>query len=119
MVGSPLNKLEAVTKGFQADAYLMGHTHKVAHAKMQQVIPVWGTKRGFLRHKDMHLVSTGSFLKGYVPQARREGRAGGLYPERNMLNPLALGAARIWFRPTWKKDLSKSGYPAVDITVES
>ena len=36
-----------------------------------------------------------------------------------MLNPLALGAARIWFRPMWKTDLSKSGYPAVEITVES
>ena len=36
-----------------------------------------------------------------------------------MLNPLALGAARIWFRPMWKTDLSKSGYPAVEVTVES
>lgn len=118
LVGSPLNKLETVTKGFSADLFLMGHTHKVAHARMQQVIPVWGSKRGFLRHRDIHLVSTGAFLKGYVPQAKREGRAGGLYPERNMLNPLALGAARIWFRPHWAADMSHSGYPAVDVSVE-
>lgn len=118
LVASPLNKLEHVTKGFSADLYLMGHTHKVATAKMQQVMPVWGSKRGYLRHKDIHLVSCGSFLKGYVPQAQRGGRAGGLYPERGMLNPLALGAARIWFRPVWKTDMSKSGYPAVDVSVE-
>lgn len=115
-----LTKLERLTRGFEADIFLMGHTHKIAHTIVQTVRPVWGTQKGSLHHKYIHLVSTGSYLKGYVAQSKRDGRAGGLYPEKKMLNPLTLGSARIWFRPTWRTDgFTRSGYPVVDVTVEA
>lgn len=117
LIGSPLNKLEQIVKGFDADVYLMGHTHKVGAAPINRVYPYFYSGKGTLHHKKLYLVSTGSFLKGYVENHQKNGRAGGLYPENAMMNPLALGSARIWLRPTWKS-LDKHGFPTVDISVE-
>lgn len=120
LAGSPLNKIEQVIKGFDADVYLMGHTHKSPAAPIDRVYPYFFGGRGTLHHKRMYLVSTGSYLKGYVAGHKRGGRAGGLYPEDKMMNPLPLGSPRIWLRPGWETMVpgAKSTIPKVDISVE-
>lgn len=117
LIGSPLNKLEQVVKGFDAHVYLMGHTHKVGAAPVHRVYPYFYGGKGTLHHKKLYLVSTGSFLKGYVEGHRKNGRAGGLYPEDAMMNPLALGSARIWLRPEYVT-IDNRGIPRIDVSVE-
>lgn len=117
LIGAPLSKLEHVIKGFDADVYLMGHTHKVGAAPVHRVYPYFYGGKGTLHHKKMYLVSTGSFLKGYVEGHKKNGRAGGLYPEDSMMNPLALGSARIWIRPTYKT-IDGHGRPDMTVSVE-
>lgn len=118
LAGSPTNALEKKILGFDADIYCMFHTHTLGAVPRDRVYPVWGRTQGSLHHKRLYLVTCGAFLKGYEERSRRNGRAGGGYAEKAMMNPLALGSARIWFRPTWKTDLSRSGYPALETTVE-
>ena len=119
LIGSPLNKLEHVVKGFDADIYLMGHTHKVGAAPVNRVYPYFYAGKGTLHHKKLYLVSTGSFLKGYVEGHKKNGRAGGLYPEDSMMNPLALGSARIYLRPEYKNNkFTNGGAPRIDVSVE-
>lgn len=118
LASGPYNKMEHVVKAFDADAYLMGHTHRVGHVTIPRVYPVFGKRYGTLEHKTLHLVSTGSFLKGWLEDHKANGRAAGLYPEAAMMNPTALGAAKIWFRPSWKQE-NGSGRPKLDVTVEA
>jgi len=117
LASGPYNKLEHVVKAFDADVYLMGHTHRVGHVTIPRVYAKFGKRYGTLDHKTLHLVSTGSFLKGWLEGHKANGRASGMYPEAAMMNPTALGAAKIWFRPSWKKEFS-GGRPKVDISVE-
>lgn len=119
LLSTPLNQLEHITKGFDADIYLVGHHHKAVHGVTSRVYPLFsGRTEGTLHHKDIHLACTGSFLKGYVERHKVNGRASGLYAERGMLNPLALRSLRIWFRPRWQS-ISGHGSPTIDITIES
>lgn len=118
LAGSPSNTLEKKILGFDADLYLMGHTHTTGAIPRDRIYPVFGNKRGTLQHKRLYLVNCGAYLKGYEEGAKRNGRANGGYAEKGMMNPLTLGSPRIWFRPTWRTDLSKSGYPVVDVSVE-
>lgn len=114
LAGSATNRLEKVITGFDADLYLMGHTHTTGAVPRDRVYPQWGPNRGLLRHKRMYIVNCGSYLRAYQEDSKRNGRANGSYPERAMMNPLALGSARIWFRPA--KD--SEGQPKIETTVE-
>ena len=118
LLSTPLNQLEQLTKGFDADTYLVGHHHKAVHGVSSRVYPLFvGRTEPTLHHKDIHLACTGSFLKGYVERHKVDGRSSGLYAERGMMNPLALRSLRIWFRPRWEG--SKSGNPRLDVTIEA
>lgn len=117
LIGAPLSKLESMVLGFDADVYVMGHTHKAGAAPINRIYPYFFGGKGTLHHKKMHVVSAGSYLKGYVEGHRKNGRAGGLYPEDAMMRPLSLGGARIWLRPKYKT-VDGRGVPDIDISVE-
>lgn len=120
LAGSPSNTLEKKILGFDADLYLMGHTHTAGAIPRDRVYPAWGKTQGTLHHKKLYLVNCGAYLKGYEERSRRNGRAGGSYAERGMMNPLSLGSARIHFRPHWRSSGMRgtSGDPVVDVSVE-
>lgn len=121
LLSTPLNQLEHVIKGFDADLYLVGHHHKSAVARHSRIYPVFGPKVGTLHHKDSYLVACGSYLKGYLDGHKRNGRASSLYAEAGMMNPLSLGGVKIWLRPKYESAAhfgGTSGHAAVDISVE-
>ncbi|MEK9736185.1 MAG: hypothetical protein VW239_02550 [Candidatus Nanopelagicales bacterium] len=122
LLSGPINQLEHVIKGFDADIYLVGHHHKSGAMRHSRVYPVFGPKVGVLDHRDSFLVACGSYLKGFVEGNKREGRANGLYAERGMMNPLSLGGVKIWLRPKLKRRPGQTkaagGQPYIDISVE-
>ena len=97
----------------------MGHTHTAAAVPRDRVYPIWGRAQGSLHHKRLYLVNCGAYLKGYEERRARSGRAGGGYAERAMMNPLALGSPRIYFRPSWGgRKSGGGGDPIVNVSVE-
>lgn len=117
LLSTPINQLEHVIKGFDADIYLLGHHHKSAVARHSRIYPVFGPKVGTLDHRDSYLVACGAFLKGYLEGHKKNGRASGAYAEAGMMNPLSLGGVKIWLRPHYE-NVRGSGAPRVDISVE-
>lgn len=97
----------------QADAYVMGHQHKVEAGKVQRIGTIGGDRGGQPRmtSRDIVLACTGSFLRGYTEGSRRGNVAAGSYVEKAMLSPSALGAAVISFKPV----VSRHGYVRLDI----
>ena len=121
LAGAPTNALEKKILGFDADIYLMGHTHTAGVIPRDRVYPSWGHKMGSLQHRKLFLVNTGAYLKGYEERSQRDGRAGGGYAEKGMMNPLALGGVRIHFRPHYRHNplySGRSGDPVVGVSVE-
>lgn len=119
LAGSPANVLEKKILGFDADAYLIGHTHTMSAVPRERVYPVWGTTKGTLHHKRVYLVNCGAYLKGFEENSKRNGRAGGSYAEKGFMNPLALGSPRIWMRPEWKtRSMGVGSDPKMVMSVE-
>ena len=120
LISSPLNQLEHVVRGFDADIYLLGHHHKAVAGKLARMYAQFNTTVGYLKNKEMIIACTGSFLKGFVEGVKRDGRPGGLYPEAAMMNPLALGVIKLWIRPTYRKLLGqeRGGVPTIEMNVE-
>jgi len=112
-----LNKLETVMKWFDADIYLMGHTHQAGAIRKQRIVPKFGLKKGRLEHRDLFLANTGSFLKGYLEGHQRGGRAQGLYVEQAMMAPVSLGVVKIHILPHWRK-VQGGGMAVLDVSVE-
>jgi len=125
LLSVPINQLEHVLKWFEADVYLLGHHHKVSAASTSRIYPKFSSRgaANWLEHKDQKLIATGSFLRGYMEgrgtvigrdkKGQEVRRAQGSYVERGMMNPVALGVAKIWLRPR-----ILHGYPKLDISVE-
>ncbi len=102
--GAPLNKIESVAKGWQADAFLMAHQHKAVTTK----VPMLYLTRELgdslqmeplLTHYDSSYTCTGGWLQGYEQGSMNGGRAGGHYPEQKMLRPISIGATRLELEP--------------------
>lgn len=118
LAGSPANTIEKKILGYDADLYLMGHTHQASAVPRDRVYPVFGPKQGHLSHRTLYLVNTGAFLKSVLEGHQRDGRAGGMYPESAMMNPAHLGVAKVWFRPRYESGPWGSGEPVMDMSVE-
>ena len=120
LLSSPLNQLEHVVRGFDGDIYLIGHHHKSVAGKLARMYAQFNTTVGYLKNKEMIIACTGSFLKGFMEGAKRDGRPGGLYPEAAMMNPLALGVIKLGIRPTYRKLLGqeRGGVPTIEMNVE-
>jgi len=87
--GAKLNRLEDMCANFQADIYLMAHSHiKLTSSKSQLYVD---SKLNLRRSKKV-LAVTGCFLNGYT-----EGAGG--YCEQWMLSPTMTGVVKISLRP--------------------
>lgn len=101
LLSGPLNQLEHVVKGFDADVYLIGHHHRALAGKMDRLYAEFGPKGmvSRLRNRTLVLAATGSFMKGYVEGGIKNNRPGGTYVEQAYMNPTALGAVRLICTP--------------------
>jgi hypothetical protein len=101
--GAPLNKLQNVALGFDADIYIMGHTTKSPAAPIERIRPRWyGRGAPDLVHKRVLLVNSGGFAKGHA-RGSMQGRVPmGSYAEIGMMPPSALGAPIIRIEPRIK-----------------
>ncbi len=108
--GAALNKLEVLSANWEADAFIMGHTTKLATAPISRIYPEFKSGVGKLRHKNIYLVNAGGWSKAYSAGSTREGRASGDYAEVAMMAPAALGGSLLkitahWSGRTWKPQL--------------
>jgi hypothetical protein len=92
-------KLENMAASFDADLMLVGHMTKRATGVIQRCYPVWASREPVIRHKEIHLVGCGGWLKGYAERAHQGGTPRGGYVEQKMLTPVALGAPFVRIRP--------------------
>jgi hypothetical protein len=100
--GGAINRVERVMRSWDADIYLMGHHHKVGAQPMDYIRPVFPPHGApHLMHATKMLVTTGSFLKGYIVGRTDGGIPRGGYVETAMMNPVQLGAPLIRIRPRW------------------
>jgi hypothetical protein len=109
----PIRKLINLSPSFNADLMLMAHTHTLASKKLNRVEAVFGEhgKEPFLRDREITLVSTGSYLKGYMQNSKRDGRFQGGYVEKGAMVPVALGSPTINAKP----NINWHGYASVKI----
>ncbi len=92
-VAAPINKLEGLISGFEADVYMIGHMSKKVAAPIDQL---YATRTGKISHKTKLLVGCGGFSQGYQQDSRSlAGNARGSYVEKGMMKPVALGAPVI------------------------
>lgn len=64
--GATLNRTYHIAAGLQgADVYILGHDTKLGVARLSRPYPVWGKKKAEhrLEHRDIFLLSSGSFCK--------------------------------------------------------
>lgn len=113
--GAALSKVENTGMRItdQADAYVMGHMHKVEATKVQRIGTMGGERGGQPRmtSRDIALACTGSMLRGYTEGSKVGNIAQGSYVERAMMSPSALGAAVLSFKPV----ITRHGYTRLDI----
>jgi len=86
MLAYGLNKLDKIAGGWEGvDAHVMGHVHKIGISKKARLML---DERGELCHRDIMLLTSGTFLRGYVAESV-------LYPEMKQLPPLPLGSSAV------------------------
>lgn len=88
-MGSKALRLEDLYAAYDADIYIVGHTHAKIVFPMQRV---YVNSAGRMHTKDIYLCNTGGFMKNTVDSTA-------IYPERKMLKPQALGSIEIQIKP--------------------
>ena len=109
---SVLSALERKVIGFEADVYLMGHRHERLSRRLPRLYPIWHKGRARLIQRIRILACTGGWMEGYMLGHEFESRAQGIYVEKRMLNPVALGGPCLYIRPR-----IKSGYVNLDLDI--
>lgn len=104
-LSSPLNKLEKLAAAWEdIDIFLMAHHHKTVTGKMIKLRPLFPSRQSAvgarLKEREVHIVGTGGFMRGYVENYKKDNRAAGTYVEDGMMGPLPLGAPIIQVRVT-------------------
>lgn len=103
-VHAPVLKLENLSTNWDADILLVGHMTKRALGVIQRCHPVWAGSAPSLRHREIHLVGVGGWMKGYQEFSRQGGVPRGSYVEQKMLAPVALGAPLITITPHLRRE---------------
>lgn len=120
-IAAPLNKLEKVMRGFDADIYIMGHFSSIDGKPVDRIEPHFPLRGKFpprLIHRTKLLVASGGFLKGYQ-EGRKDGNVPrGNYVEKGMMNPAHLGGPLIKITPRWKTDEDGAEIWIPDLRVE-
>ena len=91
LTGGSLNAVEQMVMIADADIYLMGHDHRKSVAIRNKLV-LSGTSPAVLANKKILMARTGSFLKGYVPDAPS-------YIAKAQLTPTDLGVVKIELTP--------------------
>lgn len=89
LIGSKAIKLERLPATYEADIYIIGHTHTKIAFPTQRIV---ATRNGKLETRDQWLCNTGGFMHGAVEDTS-------IYSERKMLKPQSLGSVEIELRP--------------------
>lgn len=116
-----LNKLQAISKGFEADIYVMGHFTSIDGKPMDRIEPYYptrGNKPPRLIHRTKLLVASGGFMKGYQVGSKDGNIPRGNYVEKGMMNPAHLGGPLIKVTPRWKQDTDGAKLWLPDLRVE-
>jgi hypothetical protein len=96
--GATLNRAYHVAAGLQgADIYVFGHDTKLGVARLSRPFPVWGKKQADhrLEHRDIWLVSSGSFSKSNIVGHKVGAVTRGDYAEAANMTPSPLSAPII------------------------
>lgn len=98
---APLTKLERQAARWEGiDLFVMGHMSKLGWLPIERPQPSMpGRGQLSLRHRTIHLVAEGGWLKGYREFSREGETPRGTYVERRMLTPVALGAIMVTVTP--------------------
>jgi len=91
LTGGSLNAVEQMVMIADADIYLMGHDHRKSVAIRNKLV-LRGNFSTVLANKKILMARTGSFLKGYVPDAPS-------YIAKAQLTPTDLGVVKIELTP--------------------
>lgn len=95
---APLNRLENIVTGFDADIYLMGHQHKKVPALISQLYMTDNIPHR-LKERTKYIASTGGFFQGYKQGSKVGNKVRGSYVEKKMYPPTALGTIIIRVKP--------------------
>ena len=105
---APITKLERISRGIDADIYIMGHMSKKATVPVDRL---YVRPDGSLTHRTIMFAGSGGFSQGYT-QGSKQGRIPrGSYVEQGMMTPVALGAPVIqvqWDYDEWRPDIHAS-----------
>ncbi len=91
LTGGSLNAVEQMVMIADSDIYLMGHDHRKSVAIRNKLV-LQGRTNTLLANKKILMARTGSFLKGYVPDAPS-------YIAKAQLTPTDLGVVKIELTP--------------------
>jgi len=102
---SPLNKLYHVMNSFEADAYFIGHQHKMPSVSIPRMY-LSDQPPYRLIAKIKRLAGTGGWFEGYHVGSTAPGtdRPEGSYVEQGLLPPVAIGGVRLLIKPTHRHD---------------
>lgn len=95
-MGSKAIKLERLPAAYEADLYIIGHTHTKLAFPMQRL----AARRGKLQEREMWLCNTGGFLRSAIEETA-------IYSEVKMYKPLSLGSIEIQLYPGAERPADK------------
>lgn len=92
LIGADLNALQALSKDFDADIYLSGHTHKKGTANTERLDVIGRMGNPTLIQRKRILGKTGSFYRTYLKDVNS-------YAEKNGSSPLPTGVIKVIIEP--------------------
>lgn len=106
----------------RVNLFLWGHATKKPITPIPRMVPDFRTSPPRLHHRDVYLVGTGGWLKGFVEHRKRGGRAAGTYVEERLLDPVSLGAPYVTITPfRYRKRTGNKNFtewqPVTEVTV--
>lgn len=99
--GGKVNKLDDLMATYQADLYLMGHVHEIAHIARTVVSPGTG-KAQDCKVKERHGLICGTFLRSYLERGPN-GMPRNTYAQNKGYSPAPVGHPKIRITP-WQDE---------------
>ena len=93
---APLNKLERLSGGIEADIYLINHYARKGAVPADRL---YLDRRGDIAHRRVHYVATGGYMTGYTQGSKIDRVARGSYVEEAMMKPTTMGGVLITIEP--------------------
>jgi hypothetical protein len=98
---APLSKLEGLSKGIEADIYLINHFARKGAVPADRLFM---DRKDHINHSKRWYVATGGYMGAYTEGSMLDGRPQGSYVEKAMLTPTTLGGVVIKAEPIRKRD---------------